>query len=60
MGHSLLPTDYTDVFRVKGVRTVIRLNEMQYDRMKLVQEGFHHHDLPFTDCSTPPDDIVDK
>eukprot|EP00286_Rhodomonas_abbreviata_P019307 CAMPEP_0181295400 /NCGR_PEP_ID=MMETSP1101-20121128/4129_1 /TAXON_ID=46948 /ORGANISM="Rhodomonas abbreviata, Strain Caron Lab Isolate" /LENGTH=494 /DNA_ID=CAMNT_0023400153 /DNA_START=188 /DNA_END=1668 /DNA_ORIENTATION=- len=57
---TLLPTDYCDVFRSKGIRTVIRLNESQYDRTQLVQQGFHHHDLFFTDCSTPSDSIVDR
>lgn len=58
--YTLLPTDYCDVFRSKGIRTVIRLNNKEYDRATLVQQGFHHHDLFFTDCSTPSDAIVDK
>jgi len=58
--YTLIPSDYFDVFRVKNIRTVVRLNSKEYDRSSLVQAGFNHYDLFFTDCSTPSDAIVDK
>jgi hypothetical protein len=36
----------------------VRLNNSQYDREAVVRAGFEHHDLFFTDCSTPSDAIV--
>jgi hypothetical protein len=58
--YTLIPSDYFDVFRVKNIRAVVRLNNKEYDRSALVQAGFNHYDLFFTDCSTPSDAIVDK
>lgn len=57
---TLIPSDYFDVFKVKNIRAVVRLNNKEYDRSSLVQAGFNHYDLFFTDCSTPSDSIVDK
>jgi len=54
------PSDYFDVFHVKKIKAVVRLNKKEYDREPLVRAGFAHHDLFFTDCSTPSDAIVDK
>ena len=58
--YTLVPSDYFDVFRAKNIRSVVRLNNREYDRASLLQAGFNHHDLFFTDCSTPSDAIVDK
>ena len=58
--YTLIPSDYFDVFRVKNIKAVVRLNNKEYDRSTLVQAGFNHYDLFFTDCSTPSDAIVDK
>ena len=58
--YTLIPSDYFDVFRVKNIRHVVRLNNKEYHSSALVQAGFSHHDLFFTDCSTPSDAIVDK
>ncbi|EKX43467.1 hypothetical protein GUITHDRAFT_52246, partial [Guillardia theta CCMP2712] len=58
--YTLLPSDYFDVFRSKNIKTVVRLNNKEYDRNVFVQSGFQHHDLFFTDCTTPSDTIVDK
>ncbi len=35
---TLTPPDYFEIFRVKGIRTVVRLNEKEYDR-NLVRAG---------------------
>ena len=58
--YTLIPSDYIDVFRVKNIRTVVRLNDKEYDRSALLQAGFNHHDLFFIDCSVPTDEIVDS
>ena len=58
--YTLVPRDYFDVFRSKNIRAVVRLNNREYDRAAIVQAGFNHYDLFFTDCSTPSDAIVDK
>jgi cell division cycle 14 len=57
---TLIPSDYWDVFKAKNIRAIVRLNNKEYDRAAFIQAGFIHHDLFFTDCSTPSDDIVDK
>jgi protein-tyrosine phosphatase len=54
------PLDYVDVFKAKKIKGVVRLNNKQYDARLLERHGFQHHDLFFTDCSTPSDAIVEK
>ena len=54
------PSDFIDVFRVKDVRIVIRLNSHDYDKSVFTNAGFQHHDLFFSDCSVPSDDLVDQ
>ena len=58
--YTLIPSDYFDVFRVKNICTIVRLNDKEYDRSALLQAGFNHYDLFFTDCSVPTDEIVDN
>jgi cell division cycle 14 len=41
-----------------GVTDVVRLNEAEYERGGFVSRGIAHHDLPFDDCSAPPDCVV--
>ena len=53
-------SDYFEVFRAKGITTVVRLNNKEYDRTLATAAGFEHHDLFFVDCSTPSDLIVDR
>lgn len=63
LGHgryTLIPSDYCDVFRAKNIRAVVRLNDIQYDRTTFTSHGFDHYDLFFTDCTTPPDHLVDR
>ncbi|CAN9500838.1 unnamed protein product [Ophioblennius macclurei] len=54
------PESYFPYFRQRGVTTVIRLNRKLYDAKRFSDAGFRHHDLFFTDGSTPPDDITAK
>ena len=54
------PSDYLDVFRVKSIKAVVRLNKKEYDEKTFVRAGIAHHDLFFVDCSTPSDAIADK
>ena len=54
------PSDYMDVFRVKGIKAVVRLNKNEYAAATFTDAGIAHHDLFFTDCSTPSDAIADK
>eukprot|EP00277_Geminigera_cryophila_P000306 CAMPEP_0179427936 /NCGR_PEP_ID=MMETSP0799-20121207/13741_1 /TAXON_ID=46947 /ORGANISM="Geminigera cryophila, Strain CCMP2564" /LENGTH=684 /DNA_ID=CAMNT_0021203195 /DNA_START=314 /DNA_END=2365 /DNA_ORIENTATION=+ len=53
------PEDYFEVFRSKNVTDIVRLNSAEYDAELFRDAGFVHHDLYFTDCSTPADSIVD-
>ena len=57
---TMLPSDYVEVFKAKNVSTVIRLNNPEYEAADFRDEGFEHHDLFFTDCSTPSDDVVER
>ena len=57
---TMLPSDYVEVFRAKNVTCVVRLNNPEYDKRDFEDAGFTHHDLFFTDCSTPPDELVDR
>jgi hypothetical protein len=34
---TLTPQDYSDVFRAKNIRTVVRLNDKEYNRNTFVQ-----------------------
>ena len=57
---TLIPSDYFDVWRSKGITTVVRLNDHDYERSAVTAAGFDHHDLFFPDCSTPSDALVDR
>ena len=41
-----------------GVSTVIRLNEERYAASDFKKRGLDHVDLPFPDCTAPPDAVV--
>jgi hypothetical protein len=41
-----------------GVEMVVRLNEPFYDEANFTSAGMRHIDLPFADCSCPPDAVV--
>ena len=57
-GSTLSASSYIDVFKDKGVSTIIRLNSAQYSAAVFKRAGFTHVDLPFEDCGVPPDRIV--
>jgi cell division cycle 14 len=56
----LCPEDYFAYFRSTGVTDVVRLNKRLYEREKFLRAGFEHHDLFFTDGSTPPRRILTR
>ena len=49
---------YVELFQVLGVSTVVRLNERRYDGGVFEAAGIRHVDLPFEDCTAPPDAVV--
>jgi cell division cycle 14 len=52
------PKYYAQVFRELGVTAVVRLNERHYDGAVFEAAGIRHVDIPFEDCTAPPDAIV--
>ena len=52
------PRHYIDIFNALDVRTVVRLNERQYDGSAFEEHGIRHIDLPFEDCTAPPNPVV--
>eukprot|EP00286_Rhodomonas_abbreviata_P007711 CAMPEP_0181327176 /NCGR_PEP_ID=MMETSP1101-20121128/21943_1 /TAXON_ID=46948 /ORGANISM="Rhodomonas abbreviata, Strain Caron Lab Isolate" /LENGTH=354 /DNA_ID=CAMNT_0023435781 /DNA_START=535 /DNA_END=1599 /DNA_ORIENTATION=+ len=55
------PDYYAPIFKSKGVKAVIRLNEpTTYDPAPFKAEGIAHHDLYFDDCTVPSSTIVKK
>jgi cell division cycle 14 len=54
------PSDYVDVFRVKRVTTIVRLNSKEYCKSAFTEAGFVHVDLYYPDCTAPPDSVVDE
>jgi len=55
---TLIPEDYIDYYKHKGVTGVVRLNKKSYDRRRFTESGLHHYDLYFPDGSCPPDSIL--
>ena len=55
------PEHYAPMLRDLGVTCVVRLNETDaYDAAAFRRAGIVHHDLFFPDCTTPPDDVVER
>ena len=52
------PSFYIDIFRMLNVTTVVRLNAACYDPAPFVAAGIQHFDLPFDDCTSPPNSII--
>jgi cell division cycle 14 len=52
------PSYYIDIFNDFGVKTVVRLNEAEYDPGALAEHGFAVVDLYFDDCTPPPPNTV--
>ena len=55
------PEHYAPPLLDLGVTCVVRLNEADtYDAAAFTRAGIAHHDLFFPDCTTPPDDVVER
>ena len=55
------PEHYAPLLLDLGVTCVVRLNEADtYDAEAFTRAGIAHHDLFFPDCTTPPDDVVER
>jgi len=52
--------DYSITLKHFGIKSIIRLNEKQYDENKFIEEGFQFYDFYFPDGSVPSDIIVYK
>lgn len=55
-----MPKDYLPIFKHFGVNAVIRLSTKTYERQDFIDNGIAHHDLYFTDGTSPPPDIVEE
>ena len=59
--HALQPEEYLDRFQELEVSDVVRLNEAStYDRQVFVEAGMAHHEMEFTDCTSPDLPIVEQ
>eukprot|EP00294_Goniomonas_avonlea_P009050 CAMPEP_0114556266 /NCGR_PEP_ID=MMETSP0114-20121206/9203_1 /TAXON_ID=31324 /ORGANISM="Goniomonas sp, Strain m" /LENGTH=422 /DNA_ID=CAMNT_0001741471 /DNA_START=402 /DNA_END=1670 /DNA_ORIENTATION=- len=58
--YTLTPEDYADLFRKKGVTSIVRLNKKVYDRRQFTDHGFRHYELYFVDGGTPTEPIIRK
>jgi cell division cycle 14 len=59
--YTMTPKHYSSIFRHKGVKNVVRLNEpTSYDKAEFEKYGINHYDLYFDDCTVPPNAIVIK
>lgn len=54
------PEDYVGIFKSAAIELVVRLNTVQYDRRRFIDNGVKHVDLYFRDGSCPPADIIQK
>merc|ERR1719285_1435229 len=57
---ALTPSYYINIWKKMSVSTIIRLNKKCYDKRSFTKYGFAHHDLYFTDGTTPSRSIVKK
>lgn len=56
----LAPENYHAYFTKHAVTDVVRLNKKEYEKSRFTSAGFKHHDLFFTDGSTPSNEIIEK
>lgn len=54
------PEYYVQLFKERGIKTVVRLNKIEYDAKDFESKGIDHHDLYFVDGTVPPLGIVFK
>lgn len=57
---ALTPDDYIDVFKSLGVSDIIRLNKKCYDKTRFTKHGFVHHEMYFTDGTTPNSNLLKR
>jgi cell division cycle 14 len=57
---ALTPAYYINIWKKMNVSTIIRLNKKCYDKRSFTKHGFEHHDLYFTDGTTPSRSIVKR
>eukprot|EP00877_Chromochloris_zofingiensis_P013433 jgi/Chrzof1/8343/Cz03g06260.t1 len=57
---AMVPEDYWEVFKKRGITTVVRLNKKVYDRKRFLDGGLRHHELYFPDGSCPSEAILMK
>ena len=50
---TLIPDDYTEMFRELHVDAVVRLNRPSYDKSRFTRSGFRFYDLYFPDGGLP-------
>ena len=58
-----LPTPFLnclEYFETRGVKLVVRLNNMLYDKQHFLDRGIRHEELYFDDGTNPTDEIVRK
>jgi len=55
---ALTPAYYITIWKKMDVSTIVRLNKKCYDKCSFTKHGFAHHDLYFTDGTTPSRAIV--
>eukprot|EP00292_Cryptomonas_paramecium_P012027 CAMPEP_0113664782 /NCGR_PEP_ID=MMETSP0038_2-20120614/1932_1 /TAXON_ID=2898 /ORGANISM="Cryptomonas paramecium" /LENGTH=298 /DNA_ID=CAMNT_0000580045 /DNA_START=76 /DNA_END=969 /DNA_ORIENTATION=+ /assembly_acc=CAM_ASM_000170 len=53
------PHYYARAFSMLGVTDIVQLNHSTYDTSPFMEKGITIHQLPFTDCTCPSEDIVD-
>eukprot|EP00291_Cryptomonas_curvata_P010569 CAMPEP_0172178348 /NCGR_PEP_ID=MMETSP1050-20130122/15974_1 /TAXON_ID=233186 /ORGANISM="Cryptomonas curvata, Strain CCAP979/52" /LENGTH=291 /DNA_ID=CAMNT_0012851033 /DNA_START=52 /DNA_END=923 /DNA_ORIENTATION=+ len=53
------PAHYVDILHDFGVKTVVRLNEAEYDAGAFAEQGIAVLELPFDDCAAPPPHVVE-
>ena len=50
--------NYVEIFKRKGIKTVIRLNSPIYKREIFTNNSIAHFDLPFQDGTSPNASII--
>lgn len=55
---AMVPEDYWEYFRRRGIQGVVRLNKKVYEAKRFTSGGFQHHELYFPDGSCPSQEIL--
>eukprot|EP01105_Mastigella_eilhardi_P022892 TRINITY_DN5706_c0_g1_i2.p1 TRINITY_DN5706_c0_g1~~TRINITY_DN5706_c0_g1_i2.p1 ORF type:complete len:163 (+),score=53.24 TRINITY_DN5706_c0_g1_i2:51-539(+) len=51
--------DYVQEFKAYNVRHIVAACKISYDKRVLEEQGYIHHELPFTDGAAPPNEVID-